>query len=236
MLSLKLGQKIGSGRNLVTFSNKFSLSFDGVNDFVDLANARGAFDTGAGTISAWVKLNTTLINAPVFKWYVNANNQITIIYLQAANQLKFMYKGGGTNTQVVASSSIENDGNFHHVAMTWNTDANEFKAYVDGSQFGTTQTSFGTLSGTPTVFDLGYNRLSGSDFWNGLIDEVSVFNSVKNITDIYNSGTPTDLTGESGLTGYWRMEEGTGTTITSSTEGAETGTLTNGTAFSTTVP
>ena len=236
MLALKLGQKIGAPRNLATFSNKFSLSFDGVNDIVDLGTARNIFDTEEGTFSAWVKLNTTLINAPVFKWYVNANNQITIIYLHAANQLKFMYKGAGTNTQVVASSSIENDGNYHHVAMTWNVDANEFKAYVDGSQFGTTQTTFGTLSGTPSNFDLGHNRLSGSDFWNGLIDEVSVFTSVKNITDIYNSGTPTDLRGESGLVGYWRMEEGTGVTITSLTSGAETGTLTNGTAFSTTVP
>ena len=235
MLALKLGQSIGTGNNPVTFSNLFSLNFDGIDDFVDLGTARTIFDVQKGTFSAWVKLNTTSINAPVFKWYSSSNNQITIIYLQAANQLKFMYKGGGTNTQVVASSSIENDGNFHHLALTWDTDANELKAYIDGVQFGTTQTTFGTFSGTPSNFDLGYNRLSGTDFWNGLIDEVSVFTSVKNISDIYNSGVPTNLVGESGLVGYWRNEEGTGTTTTSLV-GGYAGTLTNGTTFSTTVP
>ena len=47
--------------------------------------------------------------------------------------------------------------------------------------------------------------------WLGSIDEVSLFNVGKNsseVTAIYNSGTPTDLSGETGLAGWWRMGEG----------------------------
>ena len=58
------------------------------------------------------------------------------------------------------------------------------------------------------------------------LDEVAVFDSVKNITTLYNSGTPTDLTAVAGLIGYWRMEEGIGTTTTDSSINSNTGTLT----------
>jgi len=236
MLALKLGQNIGGIANRNSFSNVYSLLFDGVDDYVNLSDARGEIDVEIGTFSAWVKLETTGINAPVFKFYVNSNNQITIIYINSAQELKYMYKAAGTNTQVQASSSIENDGNYHHVAMTWDVDNNRMKAYLDGAQFGTTQTTFGSWSGTATAFHLGHNALSGSDFWKGNIDEVAIFDSVKDISALYNNGIPNNLVGESGLVGYWRNEEGTGTTIADQSGKGNSGTLINGTTFSTDVP
>tara|TARA_R100000655_G_scaffold81041_1_gene120446 strand:- start:7767 stop:8486 length:720 start_codon:yes stop_codon:yes gene_type:complete len=239
MLSLKLGQKIGSGRNLVTFSNKFALRFDGVDDYADISAAASEVDTAQGCFSTWVKLDTTSINAPVFKCYVNANNQITIIYLHASNQIKFMYKAAGTNTQVQGATSIEADGNYHHLALSWKVASNQLKAYIDGVQFGSTAIGFGTFAGTPSVFHIGHNALSGSDFWKGSIDEFAVFDQVKGDADIaaiYNSGTPTDLSEESGLVAYYRMEDGTGTSIADQSGNENTGTLVNGTAFNTEVP
>ena len=92
MLSLKLGQKIGSGRNLVTFSNKFSLLFDGVDDYADISSAAGEVDATQGTFSAWINLKDVGINAPIFKCYVNANNQITIIYGQIFSYLRGIWE------------------------------------------------------------------------------------------------------------------------------------------------
>ena len=75
----------------------------------------------------------------------------------------------------------------------------------------------------------------------GLIDEVAIFNSAlsaSDITAIYNSGTPDDLSSYSPV-GWWRMGDndgGTGTTITDQGSGGNDGTLTNGPTFSTTVP
>ena len=239
MLALKLGQNIGGIANRNSFSNVFSLDYDGVDDYVNLSSAVGVVDIAKGTFSAWVKLETTSINAPVFKYYVNANNQITIIYLHSSNQIKFMYKAAGSNTQVQASTSIENDGRFHHLALTWNVDSNRFIAYIDGVQFGTTQTTFGTWSGSAAVFHLGHNALSGSDFWKGNIDEFAIFDEKKNsaaISAIYNGGKPSNLVGESDLVGYWRNEEGSGTTIGDQSGQGNSGTLINGTTFSTDVP
>jgi len=240
MLALRLGQSIGASSSPVTFSNIYSLSFAGVDDYVNLNSAASIVDVSRGTISAWAKLSNVSDNTPIFKFYTNSNNQATIIYLHSSNEFKFMYKAAGTNTQVITSAgSIEGDGNFHHFAFTWNVGGNEFKAYIDGSQVGTTQTTFGTWSGTPSVFELGRNGLSGTGYWIGNIDEIGLFNAAKtsgDIVSIYNSGTVTDLSEDTNLVGYWRNEEGSGTTIADGSTNSNSGTLVNGTTFSTDVP
>ena len=238
MLALKLGLNIGGTANRNTFSNLYSLDYDGVDDYVNLSSAVGVVSVSRGTFSAWVKLETTSINAPVFKYYVNSNNQITIIYLHSSNQIKFMYKAAGTNTQVQAATVIEGAG-YAHVAMTWDVSSNQLKAYLNGQQFGTTQTTFGTWSGTATVLHLGHNALSGSDFWKGNIDEFAIFNRAKTnaeILSIYNNGKPSNLVGATHLVGYWRNEEGSGTTIADHSGNGNSGTLINGTTFSNIVP
>ena len=65
--------------------------------------------------------------------------------------------------------------------------------------------------------------------YDGYIDEVAVFNTTKSQSDIqgyYNSGVPTDLSSEGGLIGYWRMEEGSGSTVADSSSNSNAGTLT----------
>jgi len=241
MLALRLGGSLVIGSSIVeSFTNKYSLIFAGVDDYVNLNSAASSVDVQAGTISVWAKLENVSDNTPIFKFYTNSNNQATIIYLHSSNEFKFMYKAAGTNTQVIhTAGSIEGDGNWHHFAMTWNVIGNKLLAYIDGQQVGTTQTTFGTWSGTPSVFELGRNGLSGTGYWIGKLDEISLFSlqlDTAGIQAIYNLGTPTDLSGESGLIGYWRNEEGTGTTIADSSTNSNSGTLVNGTTFSTDVP
>ena len=67
MLALKLGHNIGGIANRNSFSNLYSLLFDGVDDYVNLSDARGEIDVQIGTFSAWAKLETTSINAPILK-------------------------------------------------------------------------------------------------------------------------------------------------------------------------
>ena len=74
----------------------------------------------------------------------------------------------------------------------------------------------------------------------GKIDEVAVWDSdqTSNVSTIYNSGTPADLSSLSPKS-WWRMGDndgGTGTTITDQGSDGNDGTLTNGPTFSTDVP
>jgi len=69
---------------------------------------------------------------------------------------------------------------------------------------------------------------------------VAVFNtelSASDITTIYNSGVPNDLTGTSGLVSWWRMGDGdTAPTLLDNGTAGNNATMNNFSTFSTNVP
>ena len=78
---------------------------------------------------------------------------------------------------------------------------------------------------------------TASDFFDGKIDEVAVWNVALNAADVtalYNSGNGLKASADSGnydnsgdLVGYWKFNEGTGSTLTDNTSNPNNGTLTN---------
>ena len=222
--------KINSLTN-VTFSNTKSLDLDGTNDHVTANGAGNDMNVNVGTISIWVKLDSTSINAVPIKASVDSNNQVGFTYLNSSNKLRYLYKAGGSTKKVDHSVSIENDGNWHHIAITWDTSADELKAYLDGSQVGSTVGSLGSWSGTISDVVMGKNSVADNAYWKGHLDQVSIFTSVIAIGTLYNSGTIPNLTGTSNMVGWWQMEEGSGTTVADDSGTSNTATLVNGTTF-----
>ena len=107
----------------------------------------------------------------------------------------------------------------------------ELKAYVNGTQVGSTVGSLGTFSGTIDDMDLGRNPADGA-YFKGQIDEVSIWTSVMNITTLYNGGKRRKLTAVSDLditklAAYYPMEEGSGTTTNDKTTNRNHGNLNN---------
>ena len=215
----------------VTFSNTKSIDLDGVNDHMTANGAGNDMDGNTGTISIWIKLDSISANAVPIKTSVDSNNQVGFTYLNSSNKLRYVYKAGGSTKKVDHSVSIENDGNWHHIAITWDSSADELKAYLDGSQVGSTVGSLGTWSGTISDVVIGKNSVADNAYWKGHLDQVSVFTSVIAIGTLYNSGTVPNLTGTSNMVGWWQMEEGSGTSIADDSGNSNTGTLVNGTTF-----
>jgi hypothetical protein len=215
----------------VTFSNTKSLDLDGVDDHATANGAGNDMNGNVGTISIWVKLDSTSINAVPIKASVNSNNQVGFTYLNSSSKLRYVYKAGGTTKKVDHSVSIENDGNWHHIAITWDASADELKAYLDGSQVGSTVGSLGSWSGTISDVVMGKNSVADNAYWKGHLDQASIFTSVVAIGTLYNSGTIPDLTGTSNMIGWWQMEEGSGTTVADDSGTGNTATLVNGAGF-----
>tara|TARA_R100000808_G_C2104277_1_gene120414 strand:- start:163 stop:924 length:762 start_codon:yes stop_codon:yes gene_type:complete len=215
----------------VTFSNTKSIDLDGVDDHMTANGAGNDISSSTGTMSIWVKLDSISANATPFKASVNSNNQVGFTYLNSSSKLRYVYKAGGTTKKVDHSVSIENDGNWHHIAITWDTSRDELKAYLDGSQVGSTQSSLGSWSGTISDVVIGKNSVANNAYWKGHLDQASVFTTVVAIGTLYNSGTTPDLTGTSYMVGWWQMEEGSGTSIADDSGTSNTGTLVNGTTF-----
>ena len=67
-----------------------------------------------------------------------------------------------------------------------------------------------------TVYFGGYNAYSTEGYtagWACGLDEVAIFDKVKSIGTLYTGAKPLNLANESGLVGYWKFNEGSGTTV-----------------------
>jgi len=219
--------------------NSHSVLFNGSSNYLVVDTVAGNIDTDKGTYSTWIKFNgATSINGQIIKASVNSNNQVSMVYHNSSQKFYFTYKAGGTTKRVEVATTEEGDGNWTHLAQTWDTAADELKGYINGSQVGSTVGSLGTFSGTIDKCYVGRNTLAADSYFKGYIDEVSVFSEVVSIADLYNEGRPTDVefSGLVGLEGYWRFAEGTGTSERDESGKSNTATLVNGAAWSIVIP
>ena len=218
------------------FSNQYSVSLDGTNDYMDIPDST-ALETTAFTWSAWFYCTAinryniivdTATNSATFNGY-------EIFVVNTTNKIRFASYSGNDyidSTTTVAANT------WYHVAATHESGSD--KLYVNGSLEATGSASNFSVSDTANL------RIGSSSVFNlyhkGLIDEVSFFNSALSASDvssIYNSGVPNDISSLSPV-GWWRMGDNggaTGTTITNQGSASSIdGTLTNGPTFSTDVP
>jgi len=176
--------------------SRYSMYFDGVGDSVGLGSS---VDLGTtSTISFWCK--TTSV--PDGKTIIGEDSYSYDYVIQ--------FKPSTTTTFVRIGSVVKpftttelNDGNWNHWCIVRNGDSVEL--FINAVSKGT-QTGYGT--GTNTLFDTIGSESGASGTITGSIADVSAFNQVVSASTLYNSGTPTDLSEESGLVGYWRMGEG----------------------------
>ena len=210
------------------FSSLYSVLLDGEAQYINADTVADDISVSKGTYSMWIKFNgETDINANFLKASVNGSNQISIAYINSTSKFRFTYKAGGEQQIAEVTTTEEIDGNWTHLAMTWDTSADELKGYVNGSQVGGTQSSLGAFEGVIEKCYFGTNTLAENSFFKGYIDEISIFDEVINMSNLYDSGTPIDVSALSNLVGYWKMEEGTGTSTADSSGTENTGTLVN---------
>jgi hypothetical protein len=216
------GAKVGS-----SFSNTQSIELDGIDAYVDCGTGASLQITGSLTISAWVKTTDT----NYIGIYGKGNSvALSDVYFRMQNTGVIRVFLNNTSVNVTGTTAI-NDGNWHHVMFVY-VPSTSMTIYVDGSQDAQNTTSI------PSAINSNYSSVYIGQFqrWLGKIDEVAVWNSDQsaNISTIYGTGTPLDLSSLSPLS-WWRFE-GTGTTATDSGSGGNDGVLDNTVVRSSDVP
>lgn len=210
----------GTGGGVTPFSNLYSLEFDGVDDMVPLASSVNMGQ--AGSLSFWFKRSAgagVIMGEPSYTYkyllYINGN----LLYFRAGANYRLF-----NNT---ATTNALNTSDWIHIVFTRDVSATDLKLYVDGTltQTQTTNNSsdflLGGIGGVPTMTFGGIACK---------IDEVSCYDAVLDATavsNIYNSGTPTDLTGTSNLIAWYRDGDGDTFPIISDHVGSNNGTMTN---------
>jgi hypothetical protein len=213
-----------------------ALQFDGINDGVLVTG--DVMGTSATTVAAWINTRTLTVDQNI----ISNDTPAFIAELkidQGDNQLEFSSDGGST----IAGISLTNlkTNTWMHIVAVRNS-SNQVTFYVDGVQKGTPNQASGTPSGGATDTSLGYNSDSGGNYWNGLIDEVRIYNralSASEIARLYNStqskfnSSQTDSLTK-GLVGYWTFDGKdiglSGTRAKDLSGNNNHGTLTNGPA------
>ena len=204
--------------DLSTFADSKSFDFDGTNDYLHFQSGNIGTDIEAtGSISVWVKLDSMSANG--FIWQIKeeegTDNQIILLWNNAAGVIRGNVKFGGTTNVVDSGSGLENDGNWHHVVFTWEsgskTSANNIvRLYIDGSE--TDNDAIGNTWGSETGhagFIIGRNDIQSNAYFNGHMNDIAFFNDVltsSEVSAIYNSGSPKEEESHSGIIAYYTME------------------------------
>jgi hypothetical protein len=245
MKILKLGQMLG-GSNAPSggYENLYSLDFDGVDDFVDCGDDSSLRPTTAFSANVWFKLD-------------DFESSATMCFIGNWNDSGFFIRWDNKKVQtflrVDGASQILNTGfnkfksgqhyfranGWHMATITF--DGEFYHLYIDGAleNSGGTPTiqfrsSGKTIDYTSTDMIFARNTSLSSQFLSGLLDETSIFGRAltpAEISEYWNDGTPTDLSGESNLLGYWRNGDTAGPsvfpTIEDLSSNSNDGTMTN---------
>lgn len=117
----------------------------------NLAALSAVFSGDKGTALIWGKVSAAGVWTDgtarvLLNIGADAGNRIFINKSATNNQIDVSHRGGGTARNVNIATSTTG---FFVVGITWDrSGANEFKAYYNGTQSGSTQTALGTFTGS----------------------------------------------------------------------------------------
>ena len=215
---------------VIAAGNYHSVSLNGTTAYLDAPHSSSLNITGAVTIEAWVKLNTTAGSTRTIlqkaEWYgteggyelsVNGEGKVRLDTYNTPTQ----YNGLVGTTPLSANV-------WHHVAGV--NDGTQQRVYVDGLLDGT---AAATVPLSSTTHDLLIGRISypyDIRWFQGLLDEVRVSTGA-----IYTSNfTPSAHLSASGSTrGLWKFD---GQTTDDSSSNGNNATLHDGVTYSSDVP
>ena len=225
----------------------YALDFDGTNDNVSANGVATELDSDnlPLSVSAWVYPDDGTSEQLVFGFFKRSNsfaNGPSVLY--GAADLKFSYYDQTPTFD--NSSSTYAINNWHHVVLTIGSDRAGV-LYVNGSSAATFSGAYsGSLDRFSIAVDYDSVTVDGeavagnpTQYFDGKIDEVAVWNdelTSAEVTAIYNSGNMLNVSSDSGnyasaanLKGYYRFNEGSGTSLQDNSSNSNTGTITGAT-------
>jgi hypothetical protein len=151
-----------------------SMAFDGTGDYlVAPSSVNWDFGTGDFTVEFWINFSSLTNNAIVGKWGSGAGKYAWIVQRTGTNLIFYTGNNGTLGTQFTFSWS-PSTSTWYHVAIT--RSGTSLRAFVNGSQIGTTQTTSDSLTASGAFCCIGENLDFGgqSQFINGYVDDLRI--------------------------------------------------------------
>lgn len=154
-----------------------SMSFNGTNSYMPARpNDTNSFGTGDFTLEAWVYPSAfTSPNSTIacvwastgYAWYFGLNGSTNVLFGYAGSTVSFAYTFSANN--------------WYHIAIT--RSSGSVRAFVNGTQVGSTQTITSSLTANSTVLAIGANMDGGpTQYWNGYLDDLRITKGIARYT------------------------------------------------------
>jgi hypothetical protein len=213
------------------FVNGSSLHLDGTNDYLTIpSNITGSsYSTQDWTFSMFLKADSINVSpsGPFSIFLAGTGATPYVAFVSGV----FRY----INFQTLGANGPTITGNWQHLMITndstTGSSSNAASLYIDGSFVGYTKT-WNNCNGIRNIgrYNSGYN----SDL---IVDEISIFDSIKSVSDVQTGGVPNDLTSLNPVLWYRCGDGDTSPTLTNNGSGSSLdGTMVNVTTFSSDVP
>jgi len=161
-----------------------SLEFNGSNQYINIGSAQNLRLNGNATFEAWIKTTQTssyrVIVAESHSWAIGRNYEYMI-----NNGVLIFAHGDGDNYTTYSSDTSVANGKFNHVVFV--ADYPSYYFYVNGERVKTGTMSFPLREGVgsqPGAAGRIIGGLSWTMYFDGLIDEVRIYDSALTITQI----------------------------------------------------
>jgi hypothetical protein len=239
------------------YANTYSANFTGSpnnTDFGEFGSSSSTFfGSGAWTMSFWIKMedfDDDNNNYYFTRGLTNQSEYNVIFSLGSINRFFVSSRVSGTIKSRIFTGFSLTDNTWHHIAITnsYVESSGGLNVYVDSVALSPLNSFYGRGidqsfdSGSSDKWEMGAyanNKLSNHKY-----DEISIHHAElnqANITAMYNSGSPIDLSADSGnyntsssLAHWWKLNnDGTNSVDTSGNKDLA---FSSGTTFSTDVP
>ena len=164
-----------------------AFSFDGSSGFVSIPDSPSLDSfSDSITIEAWIR-SGKLTSNPGWEGLVCKGNSSWRLMGTSESSTVYVAFNGVSPNELFGTRNV-NDEQWHHVAATY--DGSTISIYVDGT-LDVSEPASGSIIQTSDGLTIGDNAGQTGLFWNGLIDEVSLYNralSVDEIAAIYAAG------------------------------------------------
>jgi len=200
-----------------------ALTFNGSSNYVTVPSTINTAITGNNiTVEGWFYITATFNLTSLVTEALGINNNvkfgITSGLASGAQKIYAGFTNAGSSTTVTSATNLPLN-TWTHIAATY--DGSSLNVYVNGTLSGTVANS----SGLPSGADSWYfgKAASGSNLFPGNMDEIRIWNVARSQSDINANKNTVISNTSSGLVGYYKLDESSGSTAADATGNGYTG-------------
>ena len=209
----------------VAVDDNHGLEFDGIDDYISIADSAGLTMTNTVTMEAWINADpSTNVNRMI----INKEGEYEVA-LFADGTINWAFANTDPGWTWHNTGYVVPDNTWTHIAVAY--DNGKVSTYVNGNLVDVYNGS-GALGDAHAALDElrigGRSNNPAGKYFDGHIDDVRVWNTARTQAQIQANMDQVLTGGEAGLAGYWNFNAGSGTSVADITGNGNTGTLIDG--------